>query len=120
MNEMATVQHGLTQMSEPGTDLVLPSGELVSLGDTAACVRALDELRDLESRIRELKGMLTDAIQDESRRQGTKTLTLNGGIQALVKGGEKVLWDAQALEAGLREAGMGEERIRQIVIEEVS
>lgn len=107
-------------MNEPGTDLVLPGGELISLTDTAACARALDELRDLEHRIKELKAMLTDAIQDESRRQGTKTLALSGGIQATVNGGEKVLWDAQALEAGLREAGMGEERIRQIVIEEVS
>lgn len=107
-------------MSEPGTDLVLPSGELVALDDTAACVRALDELRDLESRIKELKGVLTDAIKAESTHWGGKTLTLPGGIQATIKNDNKVYWDAQLLESKLREAGMPEERIRQIVVEEVS
>lgn len=106
---------------EPGTELILPhSGELVSLTDTAAVCRALDELRDLEIRVRELKAMLTDAVVDESRRQGSKTLHLPGNLHAEVKGGEKVLWDAQQLESDLRDLGMPEERIREIVVEEVS
>lgn len=108
-------------MSESGTDLILPhSGELVSLADPASCCRALDELRDLEIRVRELKAMLTDAIVDESRRQGAKTLHLPGNVTAEIKGGERVLWDAQRLEADLRALGCPEERIREIVVEEVS
>lgn len=106
-------------MTETGTDLILPhSGELVSLDDTAAVARALTELRELEHRIKDLKAMLTDAVVDETRRQGAKTLHL-GDLSVEVKGGERVLWDAQALETDLRALGMPEQRIREIVVEEV-
>ena len=107
-------------MTEPGTELVLPTGEIVSLTDTAACAVALDELRALEQRIKDVKAALTEAVATESARQGSKTLSLPGGVTVLVRDGEKVMWDAQRLEKDLREAGMPEERIRQIVIEEIS
>ena len=107
-------------MTEPGTELILPSGEIVALADTAACAVALDELRALEHRIKDLKTALTEAVASESARQGTKTLSLPGGVTVIIRDGEKVMWDAQRLEADLREAGMPEERIRQIVVEEIS
>lgn len=109
-------------MSETSTDLiVLPTGELISLDNPAACAVALDELRTLESRIKEMKAILVDAIENYATAAGAgKTLHLDGGVQAVLKNDKTVVWDAQLLEADLREAGMSEERIREIVVEEVS
>lgn len=108
--------------AETGTELVvLPTtGEIISLDDPAACCQALEDIRDLEHRLKTLKTMLTEAVAAESARVGSKTLTLPGGLTATVRSGEKVVWDAQALEADLRALGMPEERIREIVVEEVS
>lgn len=111
---------GLPPAGEPGTDLILPTGEIIALADTAACAVALHELRALEDRIKEAKDALTDAILAEGKRQGKRTLHLPEGVVAIVKPGGRVLWDAHQLEDDLREAGMPEERIREIIQEEVS
>lgn len=100
--------------------LVLPTGEIVDAQDPAACAIALDELRQLESRIKEMKTMLADAIDAYATAAGKgKTLHLEG-VQVTLSNDKKLLWDAQQLEQDLREAGMGEERIREIILEEVS
>jgi hypothetical protein len=112
----------LQPAGEPGTDLVvLPTGELISLDDTAACAVALDELRTLEQRVKEIKKTLIDAIDKGVTSAGRgRTLHLPTGVTVVSKKNVDVLWDAQQLEDDLREAGMSEERIREIVIEEVS
>jgi len=102
------------------TEIILPTGEIVNLADPAACARAIEDLRDFSYRIQEIKGALMDALVAESKRQGTKTLHLPDGSKVEIKGGERAVWDAQQLEADLRSAGMPEERIREIVVEEVS
>lgn len=108
-------------MSETSTELVvLPDGQLIDIADPAQCARALEDLRDLSYRITEIKGQIVDSLVAESRRQGTKTLHLEDGSKLEVRGGERTVWDAQQLEADLREAGMPEERIREVVVEEVS
>lgn len=109
-------------MSEVGTDLVpLPDGQLVDLADPTAVALAISDLRQLEAQIREAKAVLVDAIHQYVGAAGKgKTVDLPDGIRVVVKNDRKVLWDAQQLEADLREAGMGEERIREIVVEEVS
>lgn len=102
-------------------ELVVPTtGEIVNLDDPQSVVSALTEIRDLESRLREIKGVLTDAIVAESRRRGTRTLLLPDGRKAEVKGGEDVEWACEALEARLRALGMPEEDIREIVVEEIT
>lgn len=107
---------------EPGTDLVvLPTGEIISLEDTSACAVALDELRQLEERVKRAKETLSAAIEAAKTRAGKgNTLHLPGGVVAVVQSGKKILWDAQQLEEDLREAGMDEERISEIIQEEVS
>ena len=112
----------LPPAGEPGSDLiVLPTGELISLEETAACAVALDELRELERRVKEAKDKLSTAIEAAKTRQGRgNTLHLPGGVIAVVQSGTKVVWDAQQLEDDLRDAGMEEERIREIVTEEIS
>lgn len=108
-------------MTDTSMELVVPTtGEVVNLDDPMSVVSALTEIRDLESRLREIKGVLTDAIVAESRRQGTKTIELPDGRKAEVKGGEEVTWDSEMLERDLRALGMPEDRIREIVVEEVA
>lgn len=109
-------------MSEPGTDLVpLPDGQLVDLSNPTEVALRLDDLRTLEARIKEAKAVLVDAIAQYAEQAGAgKTLNLPGGVRAVLKNDRQVVWDAQRLEADLREAGMSEERIREIIIEEVS
>lgn len=96
------------------------SGVLVSLDDASQCAQALGDLRDLESKIKEAKAIVTDALVREAERQGTRTLTLEDGTTATVKAGERTLYDAQAIEDGLRAAGAPEELIREVVVENIS
>ena len=76
-------------MSEPSMELVVAGvGEIVNLNDAPACVAALSAIRDLESRLREAKAILTDAVAEECKRRGTKTLDLPAGGKAVYADGK--------------------------------
>lgn len=94
------------------------TGELLSLDDTAGCLRVLTEIRDLESRLREAKAELTGALSVEFQRQGTRTLEING-IKAELRGGSEIVWDIDVLQelAGL---GLPEERMGALISTEIS
>lgn len=99
--------------------LALPNGVVVSLQEPRECAIALDDLRQLEQRVKEAKRILSDAIAEESKRQGSKTLHFDG-VDAEVKTSQRLVWDVERLEKGLRELGMPEERIRTIITETVT
>jgi hypothetical protein len=103
------------------TALVLPhSGELINLNDAPVVAGHLRELRDLESKIREAKGILTEALAAEAQRQGKKTLYLDTGKVEITGGPESYLqWDLDILEELLK-AGLPEERWNELVTVEVS
>lgn len=101
-------------------ELVVPGvGEVVNLTDTRQVALALDTVRDLERQLREVKAELTNAIVYASKIEGSKTLHLPG-LTATIKSGTSVEYDAEEIETGLREAGMPEERIREIVKETIT
>lgn len=103
----------------PHTELVVPTtGEIVDAGDPEACLRALSEVRELESRLKELKAELTDALAREFSRQGTKTMEL-GGYKAELRGGTQVVWDVEVLEE-LRDLGLPDDRMNALVTPEVT
>lgn len=102
------------EIAIPGT------GELVDLSDTPACVAALDALRNYESLIREAKATLTRAVIEEATRQGVRSLELPNGDRAEISAASEIVWDAELLEEKLREAGMPEERISQIIEQTVT
>lgn len=105
----------------PGEELVVPGiGELVSLDDEDQCASALVALREFEQHVRDAKAALTMAIAERGRVLGTQTLTLEDGRKVVIKGGTDVQYDAAEVEEGLRELGMPEERIREVVVEEIS
>jgi len=91
------------------------TGEVVSLTDAGAMARALEDIRDIEAQFRSLKATFSMAFQMLAEREGTKTLALPDGRKAVLTGGKEMSYDAERLEIGLREAGMPEERIREIV-----
>lgn len=98
-------------------ELVVPGiGEIVKLDDPGAVALAMDAIRDLQSRLKEVNAELTDALVYHSKQWGGKTLHFEGG-KVVIKGGKETEYDATEIEEGLREAGMPEERIRQIVKE---
>ena len=102
-------------------EILVPfTGELVRADDAAAAARSLESLRQIEADIRRVKTELTEAIVGVASVTGTKTLHLEGGGTAVVKGGTETVYDAEKLEAALRRAGMPESAIREIVVETVS
>ncbi len=82
-------------MTEPGTDLVpLPDGQVVDLANPTEVAIAIDDLRNLEAKIKEVKSVLLDRLQEYAGVAGEgKTLTLPGGVRAILTGDKKVLWD---------------------------
>lgn len=104
---------------EHSLSLVVPTtGEVISLDDAAGCLRALTEIRDLESRLREAKSELTSALSVEFSRQGTKTLEIED-FKAELRGGSEVVWDIEVLEE-LRDLGLPEDRMEALIKTEVS
>lgn len=105
----------------PSVDLVpLPhTGEIIDLNSTEQVARAYSEIRDLESRIKEVKAMLRDALVARSTIHGSKTMHVEGVGKVEVKGGTETTYDAQGIKRDLLEAGMPRERVAEIVVETV-
>ena len=100
---------------------VLPhSGEVVSLSEEVTCAVALDEVRRMQAHLNEAVKVLSAAIAARGAVLGSKTVKLSGGRKAVISGGTAYVYDAQDLEQRFREAGMPEERIREIIREEIT
>lgn len=95
------------------------SGEIVDLDDAVQCARALSEIRTLEQNLRELKTELTQAIVAEGRRQGTKTIQVDDGLNAVLSGGTETHWDIETLEQ-LLVVGLPQDRYDALVRTEIS
>ena len=117
-------------MSEPSTDievresetLAVPgTGVLVSLREPREVGIAIQDIQGLERALAEAKRVLKAALVDHWQIGGTaKTFTIGGGRTAVVSGGPEKSYDATAIRDDLLAAGMPEERVSQIVVEEIS
>jgi hypothetical protein len=105
---------------DPSYDLVvLPTtGEVVSLENPEECARALVEIQDLKSRLREFESVLKRSLLEASSEQGTKTLHFSGMVASITTP-VTTIWDHEVL-GELREAGLPEERFNQLVRAEVT
>lgn len=95
------------------------TGELVSAGDAPAVADAYAELRALSWKVKAALADATTALVDESRRQGTKTLHLDGKT-AVVSGGKETVYDIEGLRASLEELECPQERIEALIKTEVT
>ena len=104
----------------PSGELVLrDTGEVVDLGDPAQCAYALRHLRDLSSELKLAESALKDALVLHSGIIGKKTLHLPSA-QVVVKGDTETLYDAEAIERDLLDAGMPSQYVADIVVEVVT
>lgn len=109
----------MTEIEEREVYLVPAVGTVVTLQNATEVARALSDVRDLESQLRDAKRILTDALVEESKRQGSKTLQL-GSLTAEIRGGSEMVWDTDKLESGLHAAGCPEALIQEIIHTEIS
>jgi len=99
--------------------LIVPgTGEVINLEDPTACLRILIDIRELESRFREAKGALTEALAAEFSRQGTKTLEFSG-VKATLGPDNEIVWDVEVL-GQLRDLGLPEERMDALITAEIT
>lgn len=104
-----------------GHEVAIPgTGAIVDLSDGVAAAQALDDLREFEKLIYEAKQALTRAIAAHAEGIGMLTFELPDGRKAEVTLRPEIVYEAEVIEQRLREAGMPEERIREIVKEEVT
>jgi hypothetical protein len=104
-----------------GEELVVPGvGEIVDLSDVPAVVSALEALRDYESLIRETKSTLTRAVVEHATEHGVRSVELPNGDRAEISAPTENVYDPYILIEKLREAGMPETRIGEIIEETVT
>ena len=77
-------------------------------------------VREQEQHLREIKSWITDVFAEEALRRGENVVPLSDGSSVTVKKNYETVWDAEQLEEDLRAAGMPEDRIAQIIVQEVT
>lgn len=103
----------------PKTEVIaLPDGQVLDLADTGQVARAYDDMQQLKRMLREVEGKLKEALIEHSQSTGTKTFSVEGA-KVEIKGGEETRYDAQAIKRALKDAGMPEDRIKEIVRETI-
>lgn len=103
---------------EAGLVVIPTTGEAINLSDAHACACALQEVREVEAQLRDIKRVLTEGILEESRRQGSKTLHFST-FDARINNPPTTAWDYEVL-CELQDAGLPEERFADLVTTEIS
>lgn len=113
MNEVAITEQALEILD-------FQTGEMIDAKDAPRVAKYLADLREMKY------GPLAAAIQAceaaliaYAEEHGTKTLHL-GKVDAEITGGSAIEWDAELLTDGLREAGLPEDRLAEVVVETVT
>lgn len=91
------------------------TGEMVRVGSALDVVQALDAVRGDMRKLAEWRAFLILIVRYVSRRQGTKTLHVGGGLVATLSGGSKPVYDVDRLEELLTDAGLPAERLAELV-----
>jgi hypothetical protein len=94
---------------------------VVNLNEPREVGLAIQDIQGAERQLAEAKRSLKAALVAYWSRAGArKTFSIGGGRQAVISGGPKRVYDGPAIRDELLAAGMSEERVSQIVIEEIS
>lgn len=101
------------QRSLPESVVNPVTGELLLLEDPAAVAIYLDEVRQLEDKLRFVKRILGERLAEESRVQGTQVLHMPGVVVTLTRKKE-IEWDMPKLRE-LKALGLPEQRFNELV-----
>jgi hypothetical protein len=107
------------ELARQGQSLEQRLGE-IDLSDAVACAVLLDDVRQLEAQLGNAKMRLTAAIIEQAKIDGVTSYDLPKRLKAEVRSGSRKSIAGDVLEAKLREAGMSDKRIAEIVTEVVS
>ena len=94
------------------------TGEQIDLADTPRVVQVLDNIRQYQHHLNSVVSQLEEAITEEMDRQGKFTLCY-GHLQVESSSKDaavKYLYDTEVLRDGLREAGLPEDRIEDLIL----
>lgn len=101
-------------------DLIMPlTGEIVMLDEPEMVARALAEVDEIMRAFSDAKRILSRTLADLSVERGERTVTLPGA-SFVREGGPMRDYRPDEIERGLRDAGMPEDRIREIVMTTIS
>ena len=115
---MAEETTGTDLEPAPPTEVLSPlTGELIPVGDLDTIAKTILEIRDLEGKLARAKRELSDVFVRKSLVDGEKTFHLESAKVEVKKNAKSKSYDAEQIETQLREAGMPEKRIREIVVE---
>lgn len=107
--------------TETTLDLIVypRTGQVVARDDLVGATALLDEIGEHERELKEVKRALQEVVVEYWRvHGGSKTIEV-GSLKVVIGATEDTVYDPHLLVAGLLEAGMPEESIRQIVVETV-
>jgi hypothetical protein len=108
----------MTELAERHELLDVLTGEVLpATPENAHAILA--RIAETEAAIRTAKASLTEYVREESERHGTKTFTVPGG-KLVLEGGPETVVEGHELAQLLREAGLPEERIAEVVTEEIT
>ncbi len=106
----------MTDIVQFGEMVPVPgTGEIVDMADPVSVARALDTLRDFKRQVADIEEMLADRLRQERATQGTRQLNYDG-VEVKFGADSFAVYDAEALEYRLRDAGMPEDRISEIIV----
>jgi hypothetical protein len=105
---------------EPANLTVVPVlGTVVNVDNPTHVAETIADVDQAVELLREMRDMLVGLVVDEASRQGTKTLHLEDGIIAKVSGGSRPEYDLETLADQLRDAGLPEDRLEQLIVPRV-
>lgn len=100
--------------------IILPlSGEVVLASDPQQVARALDHMREIKRMSEDAARALSLAFAELSKQRGSQTIALEGGASAVISSGEQTVYDPVPLMEALREAGMPEDILSELIVETV-
>ncbi len=104
----------MTELDVRHTVLQPLTGELVDSRDLPALADALEALRAHRQEVSDAIAAFTEAVLEESRRLGTKTIPAGNTFVLQVSADSEIEWDVSALER-LRDLGLPEERMNELL-----
>ena len=108
----------MSEQEEQSQALVIPgTGVVVNLENEREVAIAYRDLKEVRDELTRIDRVLREAFGDRKRLIGTGTFYIEGVGKVEVSKDKEVVWDELGLIEGLKDAGMPEESIKEIVKE---